>query len=95
MLYWKYYKKENRGFTDAEFQQVCELVAGISLTNLFEYVYTTKELDYAKYLGYAGLKIDKQIIELNDKRKTQKLMISRMKITNPLQLAIVSSWLGE
>ena len=58
MLYWKYYKEKRRGFTDAEFQQTCELMAVISLTDLFEYVYTTKELDYTKYLAYAGLKID-------------------------------------
>ena len=95
MLYWKYYKEEHRGFTDAEFQQACELVAGISLNNLFEYVYTTKELDYAKYLAYAGLKIDKQIIDSNDKTKKQKLMICRIENPNPLQLAILNSWLGE
>ena len=93
MLYWKYYKKEGRGFTDAEFQQTCELVAGISLNDLFEYVYTCKEPDYAKYLAYAGLKIDKQIIGSNDKK--QKLMIRRMENPNHLQLAILNAWLGE
>ena len=95
MLYWKYYKVEHRGFTDAEFQQACELVAGISLTDLFEYVYTTKEPDYAKYLAYAGLKIDKQIIDSKDKTKKKKLKICRMENPNPLQLAILNSWLGE
>jgi len=92
MLYRKYYKEKNRGFTDAEFQQICEVVAGTSLTHLFEYVYTTKEPDYAKYLGYAGLKIVEQS---NPKDKTQKLMISRKENPNPMQQAILSSWLGE
>ena len=40
-------------------------------------MYTTKELDYAKYLAYAGLKIDKQIVELKDKPAMQKFIITR------------------
>jgi len=60
-LYWQYYKKMQRGFTDAEFQQACEAVAGISLSDTFEYVYTTKEFDYSTYLGYAGLLFKKRI----------------------------------
>jgi predicted metalloprotease with PDZ domain len=95
MLYWKYYKKEHRGFTDAEFQQACELVAGISLNDLFEYVYTTKEPACEKYLAYAGLKIDKQIINSKDKIEKRKLVISRIENPSALQLAILNSWLGE
>ena len=95
LLYWKYYKQEQRGFTEAEFQQACEQVAGIPLTSLFEYVYTTKELDYAKYLGYVGLKIDKQTDDPSDSKKTQKRMISRIEYPTPLQAAILNSWLGE
>jgi predicted metalloprotease with PDZ domain len=93
ILYRTYYKEEKRGFTDAEFQQICEQVTGTSLTNLFEYVYTTKEIDYAKYLSHAGLLIDKD----NDGsiEKPQKLAIKRMASPNPLQLAILNSWLGE
>jgi len=92
-LYWKYYKEEKRGFTDAEFQQVCEQVAGTSLKNLFEYVYTTKEVDYAKYLSQAGLIIERQFPGSGE--KTQKLAITRQANLNPLQSAILSSWLGE
>jgi predicted metalloprotease with PDZ domain len=55
-LYFIFYKKEQPDFTETEFERTCELVAGISLTNIFEYVYTTKEPDYEKYLAYAGLK---------------------------------------
>jgi len=95
MLYWKYYKDEQRGFTEAEFQQACEQVAGIDLTGLFEYVYTTKEFDYEEYLAYAGLIIDKQIIDSNDKGETQQLKIKRIERPDPLQLDILNSWLGE
>ena len=57
-LYNKYYIKENRGFTEAELRQVCENIAGVSLNEFFDYIYTTKELDYKKYFNYAGLDID-------------------------------------
>ena len=61
-LYWHYYKALNRGFTDAEFQQACEMISGKLLTKEFEYIYTTKELDYKTYLNYAGLEIVKSNI---------------------------------
>lgn len=92
-LYWKYYKGEERGFTDAEFQLACEQAAGSSLTDLFEYVYTTKELDYTKYLNKVGLNIDKQ--DNGSDEKTQKLVIKQVEKPTPLQSAILSSWLGE
>lgn len=57
-LYKKYYQKKKRGFTEAEFKQECERIAGSNLSEIFEYVATTKEPDYPKYLGFAGLDID-------------------------------------
>ena len=57
-LYKDYYQAKKRGYTSAEFQQVCERIAGVSLADFFQYVYTVKEVDYAKYLAYAGLTID-------------------------------------
>jgi len=92
-LYRKYYIEEKRGFTDAEFQQVCEQVAGSSLKDLFEYVYTTKEIDYAKYLDLAGLKIEFQFKGSVEKIKSLKIIQE----ANPtlLQSALLSAWLGE
>ncbi len=57
-LYKEYYQKKQRGFTEEELRQVITQTAGDPLTELFDYVYTTKELDYNKYLSYAGLSID-------------------------------------
>ena len=57
-LYREYYRQKNRGFTEAEFRAVVKKIAGNALDELFEYVYTTKELNYKKYLGYAGLEVD-------------------------------------
>jgi predicted metalloprotease with PDZ domain len=58
-LYRKYYKDQQRGFTDQEFREVCETTAGVSLDELFDYAGTTHDIDYPKYLAYAGLEIEK------------------------------------
>ena len=58
-LYRVFYKKKKRGFTDGEFRQVCEQVAGCALPEIFEvYASTVQDIDYPKYLAYAGLSID-------------------------------------
>ncbi|MEA1886588.1 MAG: PDZ domain-containing protein [Bacteroidota bacterium] len=58
-LYYKYYKDLKRGFTGDEFRTECELIAGTSLDEIFDvYVSTTADVDYNKYLAYAGLDID-------------------------------------
>ncbi|MGM9759711.1 MAG: M61 family metallopeptidase [Parabacteroides sp.] len=57
-LYRQYYRQEKRGFTEEEFWQACTTVAGQPLEEIRRYVDTTAEIDYAKYLGYAGLEMD-------------------------------------
>ena len=54
-LYEQYYKELGRGWTDEEFRRVCERVAGVTLADIFEYASTTRVIDYARYLAYAGL----------------------------------------
>jgi predicted metalloprotease with PDZ domain len=93
-VYGHYYKKLNRGFTDAEFEQTCETIAGASLARVFEYVYTTKELDYSTYLGYAGLTIEKETTETGDGKKT-KFLIKTMANMNSLQQEILKTWAAE
>jgi predicted metalloprotease with PDZ domain len=56
-LYRKYYREKKRGFTDAEFRQECESAAGGPLTEVLEYAATSKDVDYAKFFAYAGLKV--------------------------------------
>jgi len=91
-LYWQYYKKLDRGFTDAEFQQACQDIAGISLSREFEYVNTTKEIDYTTYLSYAGLKISEEVDKISGKRK---FTLTRQQNMDPLQLSIFQSWSGN
>ncbi|WP_348822319.1 M61 family metallopeptidase [Flavobacterium aestuarii] len=91
-LYWEYYKKSDRGFTDAEFQNACETIAGISLADVFEYVYTTKEMDYDKYLFYAGLKMK---VQLDPQSKVKKYSLQVLDPVNNAQQKMVQSWMGK
>jgi predicted metalloprotease with PDZ domain len=91
-LYWQYYKKLQRGFTDAEFQQACEDAAGISLSREFEYVSTTKEIDYSTYLSYAGLKISEDRESSTGKKRFAIFRDDKM---NSLQQLLFQSWSGE
>lgn len=58
LLYNKYYKQLNRGFTEQEFRNECEKMAGTKLPELFEYASTVKSPNYPKYFAYGGLNID-------------------------------------
>jgi predicted metalloprotease with PDZ domain len=60
-LYTKYYKALGRGWTDQEFRETCERATGGPLDEIFDYASTTREIDYAKYLAYAGLELEPPI----------------------------------
>lgn len=93
-LYREYYQEKKRGFTDAEFRQTCESIAGTSLPEIFDYVYTVKASDYAKYLAYAGFTID-TIPHTENGVTTRSFQIQPDATANQQQLAIRKSWLGE
>jgi predicted metalloprotease with PDZ domain len=57
-LYRTYERGKKRGFTDAEFRSVCETAAGVPLDEVFSYAATTRDVDYAKYLAYAGWRVE-------------------------------------
>jgi predicted metalloprotease with PDZ domain len=60
-MYQEYFKKQNRPFTEAEFQQMAENICGKKLDEFFqEYVYGKKPVDYAKYYAYAGIGLNVQ-----------------------------------
>jgi predicted metalloprotease with PDZ domain len=95
MLYRKYYQQERRGFTDTEFRATCETIAGKDLQELFDYVYTVKEPDYATYLAYGGLNIDLEPHASADGTHTQRTFaITPMPNPDTLQASIRKSWLG-
>lgn len=57
VLYYDYNIAKGRGYSEKEFRMEAEKLGG-DMSELFDYTTTTKELDYQKYLGYAGLLID-------------------------------------
>lgn len=63
-LYTDYYQKKKRGFTEDELRNVIERTAGKTLSEIFEYIYSVKALDYPKYFSYAGLSVDTTLQEL-------------------------------
>jgi predicted metalloprotease with PDZ domain len=91
-LYRYYYKGLNRGFTDAELQLACEEIAGVSMSSEFEYVYTTKDIDYTKYLSYAGLKITEEAAGNTGRRK---FSVSIDENATPVQRLVFESWAGR
>ena len=80
-LYRRYYKELGRGWTDEEFREACERVAGVPLDENFAYATTTLQIDYARYLGYAGLEID-----------WSNFRITPAAQPSVLQSAILASW---
>jgi len=93
-LYNTFYKEKKRGFTDAEFRQVCETVAGVPLTEIFDYASTTKDVDYAKYFGLAGLDLQFTSddapggnIGINAQSVDSKLVVSGLTPGSPAQTA--------
>jgi predicted metalloprotease with PDZ domain len=57
-MYDEYYVKLKRGYTDKEFKDMAEKIAGHSLSNIYDdYVNGVKTIDYNKYFNYAGLTI--------------------------------------
>lgn len=60
---WKeYYKKQNRGFKDEEFQKACELVSGKNMDSFFDkYVWKAEPINYNEYYKYVGMTLNKEI----------------------------------
>jgi predicted metalloprotease with PDZ domain len=84
-MYNEYYKKQSRGYTDTEFKQGLEKFTG-NLDDIYnKYVYGLDELDYNRYLNYAGYKLTDSLAETNEpslgivtKTVNDKLVVSNV-----------------
>lgn len=55
-MYDEYYKKQKRGYTDAEFRAMVEKVAGRSFEKIYrDYINGTAQIKFNDHLGHAGL----------------------------------------
>ncbi|GHE47560.1 M61 family metallopeptidase [Sphingobacterium griseoflavum] len=67
--YQLFYKKEQRGFEEYEFQQLAEAVTGLDLTDIFDAAHDNRELDYNRFFNAVGY----EMIDLN--RDSQDLSL--------------------
>jgi predicted metalloprotease with PDZ domain len=66
-MYNTYYKLKKRGYTDLEFKKGLEKFAGKNLDGFYKkYIYGLDQIDYNKYLGYAGYKVTDELASTND-----------------------------
>ncbi|PJA99883.1 MAG: peptidase M61 [Ignavibacteriales bacterium CG_4_9_14_3_um_filter_30_11] len=80
LLYRKYYKELKRGFTEKEFKTTVEVIVGKNMDDFFnKYVNGTEQVNYNKYLGYAGLQL---IDQKNDNNEIDLGFFSKTKNSN-------------
>jgi predicted metalloprotease with PDZ domain len=66
-MYDTYYKTKKRGYTDNEFKQGLEKFTGENLDTFYKkYIYGVDDIDYDKYLGYAGYHLTDELAASND-----------------------------
>ncbi|MFI5161514.1 MAG: M61 family metallopeptidase [Sphingobacteriales bacterium] len=66
-MYQTYYKTKKRGYTDLEFKHGVEKFAGKNLDEFYKkYIYGLDDIDYDKYLGYAGYHLTDEFAGNND-----------------------------
>ncbi|WP_181163794.1 M61 family metallopeptidase [Pontibacter mangrovi] len=89
-LYREYYQKKGRGYTEEEFWQASESMAGTKLDEIRDYTSTVQPIDYQKYFRYAGLEIDTATTTLPDayagldtRQKGDTLFISNVAYNSP------------
>jgi predicted metalloprotease with PDZ domain len=66
-MYDTYYKTKKRGYTDLEFKQALEKFSGKNLDEFYKkYIYGLDDIDYDKYLAYAGYHLVDELAGNND-----------------------------
>lgn len=72
LLYNRFYKQQDRGFTEEEFWQCTDEIAGKPMEQLHHYVDTTDDIDYDTLLAHAGLGLHKDTWKLYRLAKADK-----------------------
>jgi predicted metalloprotease with PDZ domain len=80
-------KTKGRGYTDAEFKAMVEKISGMSFINFWDkYVNGTFPIEYVKYLGYAGIKLE----DLNAGKNIPYLGVAARKTEGHILISAVS-----
>jgi predicted metalloprotease with PDZ domain len=93
------YVKEQRGFTEDEFEKICEDISGTSETKRIfeERVRGRMDVDFDKYLGYAGLRIvpkkeekDRSFLGVRLKEESGHLLVTSVLSSSPAEIGGLS-----
>lgn len=100
-VYRETYLKDNRGYTEEEFEKVCNEIAATSLSNkIFEARVRGREsVDFERYLGQAGLILvpkktqssEQGFLGVRVRQDTGRLIVSSVLASSPAELAGVSA----
>ena len=93
-ILWDNYKKTNNGFSEDDFINICEQVAGCSLENIWTIVHSKEEFDIDKILSSAGLITLREYKDKKDVNKStigiifdeDKLIIKQISAQSPAYL---------
>lgn len=94
LLYRRYYKELQRGFTEEEFWEACAEVAGEPLTEVRRLVDTTDTIDYDAYLSDAGLHIDStdwSIRRMESTSHEQREFLKQLNLSSKMHHSMKSS----
>jgi predicted metalloprotease with PDZ domain len=92
-MYNEYYKVKKRGYTDEEFKQGLEKFAGKNLDDFYKkYIYGIADVEYNKYLGYAGLELIDDLAKSNQPALGITTVAPNGKVTIATVLRDGSAW---
>ncbi len=97
-VYEKFFLKENRGFTEKEFESVCSEIGGPAVTKIFEERVRGREpVSFEKYLDYAGLRLSslkhkpgQGFLGMKTKEDSGKLSVATILPSSPAENAGIS-----
>jgi predicted metalloprotease with PDZ domain len=90
-LYHQYYKNLNVDSPMRNFKSPAKRLQ-VFLSREFEYINTTRDIDYSTYLSFAGLKLT----EVSDgKTGKRKFRLTRAENMSSPQKVLFSSWCGQ
>ncbi|MDB5133926.1 MAG: family metallopeptidase [Mucilaginibacter sp.] len=93
-MYNTYYKTKKRGYTDTEFKQGLEKFSGKNLDDFYKkYIYGLADIDYDKYLGYAGYHLTDELAGTNEPNLGVITTTAGGKITVSNVLRSTTAWI--
>jgi predicted metalloprotease with PDZ domain len=93
-MYRTYYKTKKRGYTDLEFKQGLEKFSGKNLDEFYKkYIYGLADIDYDKYLGYAGYHLTDELAGNNDPNLGVTTVTANSKITVSNVFRNTAAWI--